>query len=135
MKAFNCKQQPAGSMNSAFSALLKVRYWTYVMDPNPHLITYLIFKVRYKVRYKILCQQLSNYTLTISRYTNWELSRLKGKHWFIKFGALDLALRPTAKRITSPILRIVFVLPNIYFRCCFESKSLKVNCKIALNVY
>ena len=42
----------SGLMNSAFSTLLKVCYWTYVIDPNPHLITYLIFKVRYKVRYK-----------------------------------------------------------------------------------
>ena len=42
-----------GSMNSAFSTLLKVRYWRYVIDPNPHLITYLNPNpiLRYVIRY------------------------------------------------------------------------------------
>ena len=49
--------QNLGSMNSAFSTLLKVRFDRYVIalkpnpNPNPHLTTYLKDIARYKVRY------------------------------------------------------------------------------------
>ena len=45
----NCDLKITTLMKSAFSTLEIVGWRKYVGDPNPHLITYLIFKVRYKV--------------------------------------------------------------------------------------
>ena len=65
----------SGLMNSAFSTLLKVCYWTYVIDPNPHLITYLIFKVHYKITY-LINSTASYLGLILSKYFNLFIVKL-----------------------------------------------------------